>query len=771
ARSETGEKRSTAAVAAAAGTPRFAAKKPAEHVLDKEAQRKPQPSLLAAVHPDPSSTASAVVLQKKVGRIMKPNPLEPPTSSLSRVQPPTRPPQGPKLPGPPPAVTTATSNIFLHESAHSPSFPGLERVIPGLHGEVDTTKQYPTVPSEGGDRRIEGHLGDVVLLNFMGPANPEVADAAGKYSLEWRESPEDTTMANVEDKGESERGSQNNSKNVSRQASQESLNKGAGGEKDGVNNNGVNGAGGSDGAGNDGKAGANWSGSSGGDGDGDKDKDKDKKPHPTQPDDMEVDDASGESEEKEKEKSDEQEGEVHSRESVCESVHKERKDSDMVMQVETVASETADSLMALKGDPSRHQQHFPAAASLPDQTSATSNSWRLAPPASPNSSSRTRGLLPSATPSNQHFQNGGPSSQSLPSIRSTMKNSISPNSPLNTRCTLPPLSSIEVLASVASEQQLSHQHETLWAKTSRMPPAPGAVHSSHVIAASPNRPSTAQAPQSSTLPIPGFGQEGSSTRPPIHHMTQQQISSIFSNAEPYYLKHPHQHYQATYPELPQPAATNGSSTPYPQKFVKSQRELLHIPPPHSSPPHGMLPQRRESGASMDCQPEYNTSPSVSSTVETVSPRGDEPITSPHAQQTFSAQQLAQGPLSGTGFRCEFPGCSALPFQTQYLLNSHANVHSNDRPHYCSVKNCPRGKGGKGFKRKNEMIRHGLVHDSPGYVCPFCSDREHRYPRPDNLQRHVRVHHMDKDKDDPMLRDVLAQRPEGGNRGRRRRLES
>jgi len=29
--------------------------------------------------------------------------------------------------------------------------------------------------------------------------------------------------------------------------------------------------------------------------------------------------------------------------------------------------------------------------------------------------------------------------------------------------------------------------------------------------------------------------------------------------------------------------------------------------------------------------------------------------------------------------------------------------------------------------------------------------------------------MDKDKDDPSLREVLAQRPEGGARGRRRRM--
>ncbi|KAI8958987.1 hypothetical protein F5Y11DRAFT_19614 [Daldinia sp. FL1419] len=120
------------------------------------------------------------------------------------------------------------------------------------------------------------------------------------------------------------------------------------------------------------------------------------------------------------------------------------------------------------------------------------------------------------------------------------------------------------------------------------------------------------------------------------------------------------------------------------------------------------------------------------------------------------------------FICTVQGCTAPPFQTQYLLNSHANVHSSARPHYCSVKGCPRSEGGKGFKRKNEMIRHGLVHDSPGYVCPFCPDREHKYPRPDNLQRHVRVHHVDKDKDDPALRDVLSQRPDGPNRGRRRR---
>ncbi|KAM7205088.1 metallothionein expression activator [Rhypophila sp. PSN 637] len=133
-----------------------------------------------------------------------------------------------------------------------------------------------------------------------------------------------------------------------------------------------------------------------------------------------------------------------------------------------------------------------------------------------------------------------------------------------------------------------------------------------------------------------------------------------------------------------------------------------------------------------------------------------------------ADRMSIDGLTHATYMCTFPQCNAPAFQTQYLLNSHMNVHSSARPHYCPVPNCPRSEGGKGFKRKNEMIRHGLVHESPGYVCPFCPDREHKYPRPDNLQRHVRVHHVDKDKDDPALRDVLAQRPDGPSRGRRRR---
>ena len=115
--------------------------------------------------------------------------------------------------------------------------------------------------------------------------------------------------------------------------------------------------------------------------------------------------------------------------------------------------------------------------------------------------------------------------------------------------------------------------------------------------------------------------------------------------------------------------------------------------------------------------------------------GSTPATSTSVADRMSLDGAAFSNPEGLGvFICKFPGCKAPAFQTQYLLNSHANVHSSARPHYCPVKGCPRSEGGKGFKRKNEMIRHGLVHDSPGYVCPFCPDREHKYPRPDNLQR-------------------------------------
>ena len=123
-----------------------------------------------------------------------------------------------------------------------------------------------------------------------------------------------------------------------------------------------------------------------------------------------------------------------------------------------------------------------------------------------------------------------------------------------------------------------------------------------------------------------------------------------------------------------------------------------------------------------------------------------------------------------------------------LNSSHVYLHKQKRRYYCAVSGCARSEG-TGFKSRNELIRHVTVHGTPGYICPYCPEREHKYPRPDDLQRytfsqsvekhntyfffncrHVRVNHVDVDMNDPKLREVLAQKIErGGTTGRQKRL--
>ncbi|KAF8471863.1 hypothetical protein BDZ91DRAFT_653067 [Kalaharituber pfeilii] len=224
------------------------------------------------------------------------------------------------------------------------------------------------------------------------------------------------------------------------------------------------------------------------------------------------------------------------------------------------------------------------------------------------------------------------------------------------------------------------------------------------------------------------------------------------------------------PYTPGPPSTYPPSRDLPTLYNQPSQASYHYSPHEQGQPE-TVPIRTGSAANLFAQQTYdeNNPPSGPSTGDTITSTGSDetivpPVTSPRRNHV---SRVNSDGSPGT-FKCQFAGCTAAPFQTQYLLNSHANVHSQTRPHFCPVPGCPRGEKGRGFKRKNEMIRHGLVHDSPGYVCPFCPDREHKYPRPDNLQRHVRVHHTDKSRDDPRLREVLAKRPEGGTRGRRRR---
>lgn len=232
--------------------------------------------------------------------------------------------------------------------------------------------------------------------------------------------------------------------------------------------------------------------------------------------------------------------------------------------------------------------------------------------------------------------------------------------------------------------------------------------------------------------------------------------------------YPHQ-MPSPFSHLSPVSTKDASNNPSPSSYWRPSVPPALPPPPPPPPPASQPAETPKSiPTPYEMSPMTTTSPATSYPTPTeqlapTPPAGDRVV--------FSAAPQPNGVTGSGSFKCTHPGCTAAPFQTQYLLNSHANVHSQDRPHFCPVDGCPRGIGGKGFKRKNEMMRHGLVHNSPGYVCPFCPDQQHKYPRPDNLQRHVRVHHIDRNKDDPILRQVLAQRPVGSTRGRRRRMNS
>ncbi|KAK8123622.1 C2H2 type zinc finger domain-containing protein [Apiospora kogelbergensis] len=225
---------------------------------------------------------------------------------------------------------------------------------------------------------------------------------------------------------------------------------------------------------------------------------------------------------------------------------------------------------------------------------------------------------------------------------------------------------------------------------------------------------------------------GHASLPPIRSQLGEQLSDHPSMTEK---EHAMRHNPPPTPSFPNsPPATSRipiGSNPHASPPVSPNYAYSHSMP---SPAHS-LPMLSPYGFSPPGTGNRLRSGSEFSSINGDRPNiSDQQIPTPASSITdrMSIDNMTN-PQTGT-FVCKFAGCNAAPFQTQYLLNSHANVHSSARPHYCVVKGCPRSEGGKGFKRKNEMIRHGLVHESPGYVCPFCPDREHKYPRPDNLQR-------------------------------------
>ncbi|KAK3675317.1 hypothetical protein LTR78_004827 [Recurvomyces mirabilis] len=270
--------------------------------------------------------------------------------------------------------------------------------------------------------------------------------------------------------------------------------------------------------------------------------------------------------------------------------------------------------------------------------------------------------------------------------------------------------------------------------------------------------SPTQGPESATSPI--------TTLPSIHELTGQlgslaEAAAIHSPRPPPPASHHRTHSFASTtvhsPSAPYHAFTNNMQTspaaPYayagaarsPTSTISDMTQTVYGSPTaaHYSPRAYFAGRRSSVGVADDPAP-YSMPPSLpsasssgesyghaSSGTEGYSTAHTTPIDPASMQDGGNTRTMpihlpppnamAHNPAMMMSFKCDYVGCTAQSFQTQYLL---------------SVPECPRSDGGKGFKRKNEMIRHGLVHNSPGYICPFCADREHRYPRPDNLQRSV-----------------------------------
>jgi hypothetical protein len=94
------------------------------------------------------------------------------------------------------------------------------------------------------------------------------------------------------------------------------------------------------------------------------------------------------------------------------------------------------------------------------------------------------------------------------------------------------------------------------------------------------------------------------------------------------------------------------------------------------------------------------------------------------------------------YMCTFQGCTAAPFRTRSLLNTHVCVHSL-APYFCPVQGCARGEGGgigcysKAHLARHMYLRHGPDNGSSSYICPWCPREKRKgFIRPDNLQRYA-----------------------------------
>lgn len=582
-----------------------------------------------------------------------------------------------------PTVSTTSSPVL--EQAHPQLFP--DNYNQGERRDSIISQDSTVAPSSPRPRGIpRASRGDAVLISFLAPDQPQIALKAGESPLFWLSGSESTETEMETESGDHDRpgggDGDNDSRSMSRQQSDEGVNgngnmgNGGGNSTDGGaakgGDGGGEGGGGDERKGNSGDGGKEkGNGANGNDGENnDKEEEekkeedkKDKKKNAKEmeqltsdADAMDIDEGpNGGSMNGEQKLKKENDGTNDGDTSMG------RKDSN-AMEVEVPSSEAAvNNLMALAGAAGKDQQPFSSGASLPAifPTSTSGGSWAPTPHAQ--------------SPPGQHLKLPLPnSSPSLPSIMNTPSASSPPNSLPGgdgRHTTLPPVSSIHVLADIA-EKESSQQQQTTWANNNRMAPNARTVYptvTSHVSVASSNR--SAQAAQSPGLPPPaqaahGYGPDGN-PRPPMHHLSLQQRQILLS--QEYYPPH-HQHYQSPYPPI-KDASNNGNPNSFSPNFGRELPGIVSSPPPSGganffAQQHNMpstISGRRDSAFEYYSE---HTPPSGPSTGETMA-SSDETVTSPRNRAGMPAG--TQGALSAGVFKCEYQGCKAQPFQTQYLL--------------------------------------------------------------------------------------------------------
>ena len=280
-------------------------------------------------------------------------------------------------------------------------------------------------------------------------------------------------------------------------------------------------------------------------------------------------------------------------------------------------------------------------------------------------------------PPTQTAINGGPmswSSSESPSM-STLPSLIGgPNSSPTNRdgkhTTLPPLNSITVLANVAAASEgsmrMGDSSRPMTATTTT------ATHLSplgtHGVATVPSPPG---------LPAPASGSSAGSPdpgtpRPNLQHLSVQQRQHYMggSMAMAGSTEYSFAHHPPHYPPIKDTASPQPAAAAYAAPSMASNSANLFTQgqyPPHqatAAAAAAAAADGRRGSESSEFQ--YSSDQTTPRGADNGVPPEDSSHPSPQPQPP-RGQRAQTGPVITSGFKCEFEGCKAPPFQTQYLL--------------------------------------------------------------------------------------------------------